>query len=180
MKHYGEHKYTKEGIANEEILQQWLGQVILLEKTKAELEVMKERKKDLDNKYVYFSPIGSTLKRKERNINIIEAQYMAILNALNAARLRQKSLQMTSATLKIINPPEFPLYPEESKRKKIVAIAFAITFIFILGFFILVEFLDRTLHNSFRTKRITGGNVLGAYTDTLVSNTGNTIPYTKR
>lgn len=89
---------------------------------------------------------------------------MAILNALNAARLRQKSLQMTSATLKIINPPEFPLYPEESKRKKIVAIAFAITFIFILGFFILVEFLDRTLHNSFRTKRITGGNVLGAYT----------------
>ncbi|WP_294139749.1 exopolysaccharide biosynthesis protein [uncultured Sanguibacteroides sp.] len=164
LKHYGEHKYTKEGIANEEILQQWLGQVILLEKTKAELEVMKDRKKDLDNKYVYFSPIGSTLKRKERNINIIEAQYMAILNALNAARLRQKSLQMTSATLKIINPPEFPLYPEESKRKKIVAIAFAITFIFILGFFILVEFLDRTLHNSFRTKRITGGDVLGAYT----------------
>lgn len=70
---------------------------------------------------------------------------------------------MSSATLKIINPPVLPLSPEPSKRKLMVVTAFLGTLFFILGFFILLELLDRTLRDKIRTERITGGRVLGAF-----------------
>ena len=70
---------------------------------------------------------------------------------------------MTSATLKIINPPVLPINAEPNKRKLVVAAAFLATFLFVLGFFILLELLDRTLRDKVRAERITGGRVIGAF-----------------
>ena len=159
----GVQKYTKEGLATQDIVNQWLAETIRLEKAKAELQVMKKRKEELDFQYTHFSPIGSTIKRKEREIGFIEQSYLSILHSLNAARLKKKSLQMTSATLKIINPPVYPLTPMPTKRKMIVAMAFFGTLLFVLGYFILLELLDRTLRDKNRTERITSGKVLGAF-----------------
>lgn len=62
-------------------------------------------------KYIHFAPIGSTLTRKERMVNINERRYLAILDALNTALLKQKSIQMNSASLKLMNAPYYPLSP---------------------------------------------------------------------
>lgn len=156
-------QYTKEGMSVKSMIQQWLESLLLLQKSNAEIAVMNERKKDLDQQYVVFSPIGTTLKRKERSINFLEQSYLSYLDALNAALMRQKSLQMTSATLKIINPPTMPLSAEPSKRKMMVFGSFIATFLFVLGFFILLELLDRTLRDKLRAERIIGGTVLGAF-----------------
>ncbi len=155
--------YTKEGISANSIVSEWLASVMLAEKSRAELEVMKMRKTQLDEQYTLFSPVGSTLKRKNREINFSEQSYLSILHALNTARLRQKNLQMSSATLKIINPPTLPINPEPNKRKLIVAAAFLATLFFVTAFFILLELLDRTLRDKLRTERITGGKVIGAF-----------------
>lgn len=155
--------YTKEGVSTSTVLDQWLDALLRNEKSKAELEVMKQRQENLDNQYVFFSPIGSTIKRKEREINITEQTYLSILSGLNAARLKQKSLQMSSATLKIINPPTFPISAMPTKNKLIAIGSFFGTVLFIIGFFMLLELLDRTLRDKLRTERITGGKVLGAF-----------------
>ena len=70
---------------------------------------------------------------------------------------------MTSATLKIINAPVLPIAAEPYKRKLFVAAAFLATMLFVLGFFILLELLDRTLRDKVRAERITGGRVIGAF-----------------
>ena len=70
---------------------------------------------------------------------------------------------MTSATLKIINAPVLPLEAEPSKRKMMVAAAGLATLLFVLGFFILLELLDRTLRDKVRAERITKGRVIGAF-----------------
>ena len=160
-------QYTKEGLSANTIVTEWLtsmkNAVLLAEKSRAELAVMKLRKQELDQKYTQFSPVGSTLKRKGREINFSEQSYLSILTALNTARLRQKNLQMTSATLKIINAPVLPLEAEPSKRKMMVAAAGLATLLFVLGFFILLELLDRTLRDKVRAERITKGRVIGAF-----------------
>lgn len=156
-------QYTKEGLATQSIIQKWLDAVLLNEQSKAELKVLTQRKLELNKQYGHFSPIGSTLKRKERNIGFMEQSYLSILQALNQARLRQKGLQMSSATLKVINEPLLPLAAEPSKRKLLVIAAFFVSMIFILGFFILLEMLDHTLRNKIRAERITGSKVLGAF-----------------
>lgn len=156
-------QYTKEGLSSKSMISQWLDALLLEEKSQAEMTVMADRKISLDQDYSLLSPVGSTLKRKTRAIGFSEQSYQAILSALNTARLRQKNLQMTSATLKIINPPIYPISPEPSKRKMIVYAATALTFLFVLAFFILLEIIDRTLRDKIRTERITGGRVLGAF-----------------
>ena len=59
-------QYTKEGLSANSIVTEWLAAVLLAEKSRAELAVMKLRKQELDQKYTQFSPVGSTLKRKGR------------------------------------------------------------------------------------------------------------------
>ena len=156
-------KYTKEKIAPEEILQQWFEQMLNLEKADAKLKLMESRKGLIDDKYIFFSPIGNTLKRMDRDIGFTESNYMSMLNSLNAARLRQKNLQMTSATLRIINPPVYPLAAEATNRKSIVMAIFFGSIIAILGFSLIIEILDRTLRDKIRAERLTSSKVIGAF-----------------
>lgn len=161
---YGELQHSKEGISNDNVISEWLTQNIALEKSKSELEAMKKNKEDLDAKYSHYAPIGSTLTRKERAVSIAEQEYFSIMTALNNARLRQKSLQMTSATLKVMNEPIYPDYPLDSNGKKVAAGIFLASLIFVVFFFLLIELLDRTLRDSNKVKTVTGGVTAGAFT----------------
>ncbi len=156
-------KYTKEGMATSSLIEQWLEAMLLSAKTKAELDVLDTWEKSLDMRYEQYAPVGSTLTRKKRLINFTEQSYLSLLQALNTARLRQKNLQMTSATLKVINPPVLPIAAEPTKRKLTVFASFFATACFVLGIFILLELLDRTLRDKIRAERITGGKVIGAF-----------------
>ena len=160
---YVDNLHTKEGIAKSSIIEQWLEQILVFEKAKAELEVVQRSRQDLNDKYVFFAPVGSTIKRKERTIDFTERNYLTILKSYNDALMRKKNLEMTSATLKVLNPPAYPISAEPTARKKIVIIAFLASILFILGFFLLVEMLDRTLRDKTRAERITGGKVIGAF-----------------
>lgn len=156
-------KYNKDGIASLTYVDQWISAVIMREKSSAELKVMEDVRKSLEKEYGYFSPIGSTLKRKERDISFTEQSYLTVLTSLNAALMRQKTLQMSSASLKAINPPLFPVHPIPSARKAIVLSTFFSTLIFIIAFFILLELFDRTIRDKSRAERITNTKVLGAF-----------------
>jgi len=124
---------------------------------------MEEARKSLDSQYTYYSPIGSTLKRKERDISFTEQSYLTNLQSLNAALMRQKTLQMTSATLKAINPPLFPVSPIPTARKTIVIVSYFGSIIFIIGFFILLELFDHTVRDKERAERLIPAKVLGAF-----------------
>ena len=157
-----EDKFTKEGVASVTFVEEWINEYLLREKTRAQLDVINEIVADLQDEYTYFSPIGSTLKRKERIIDFTEKSYLAILESLNAALMRQKTLQMTSANLKPIDPPLFPISPS-SKRRIIILIVFGSTIAFIAGFFAFLELFDRTIRDKFRAERLIGTTVLGAF-----------------
>jgi uncharacterized protein involved in exopolysaccharide biosynthesis len=162
-------KYSKEGYPNEETVEEWVTQVLKLEEYAAQKKVLDDWKSDLDSQYSYYSPIGATIKRKERGINFTEASYLAVLKALHDAILRQKNMEMSSATLKVVTPPSFPLSAMASNRKATILAAFLGTFLLVLFFFIIVDFLDRTLRDRLRTERITGGKVIGAFPVSLGS-----------
>jgi len=160
---YVTQQYTKEGIAKKSVVDQWLEQILLFEKAKSDLEVIQTARRSLDEKYRFFAPVGSTLKRKERLINFNEQNYMTLLNNYNDALTRRKNLQMSSASLKVLNPPSYPLTSSSTPRKKIVYLSVFGSVLFIIGFFLLIEILDRTLRDKIRAERIIGGKVLGAY-----------------
>ncbi|MBS1308064.1 MAG: hypothetical protein HP038_08725 [Bacteroides sp.] len=156
-------KYTKSGIAKNNIVEQWLDQTLLFEKAKAELSIIQKSRSDLNGKYVFYAPVGTTIKRKERVINFSERNYLTTLQSYNEALMRKKNLEMTSAALKVLNPPAYPLSPGASNRKKIVIMTCVATFLLLLAFFLLVEFIDRTLRDSIRARKLTGCQILGDF-----------------
>ena len=145
MESFAAERGSVEGILGNSIVEQWLNKLLIVEETKAELRVMESRKSALDQKYDFFSPIGSTLKRKDRKVSINEQQFFANLTALNAARLREKNVQLTSATLKVVSPAGFPMNAQPTGRRKLILMATAISLVFIIAFFILLELLDQTI-----------------------------------
>ena len=147
----------------EDLVEQWLEQVVLREKTLAQIQARDIMREKLDRDFLYFSPIGAVINRKERNINFVEGNYMECLRALNAAILRQKNLEMTAATLKVMNPPLFPLTSSPTARRMILLATLLGTLLLTIGYHLIVELLDRTLRDKMRTERITGGRVLGAF-----------------
>ena len=70
---------------------------------------------------------------------------------------------MSTANLQIIAPPEFPLTDNGRKRLVFVLAAFVGSLIFIIGYFLIIELLDRTLRDAERSKRLTGLPVLAAF-----------------
>lgn len=160
---YSNQKASKEGVSNDAVVATWLEELIKLEKAKAQIQVMEERKSELDQQYAFYSPVGSVLKRKERDINFTEQNYLSMLNSLNTAKLRQKNLQMTSATLKVINPPIYPISSEATKRRSVIMVVFFGSILLIIGFFLIIEIIDRTLRDVIRTERLTSCKVLGAF-----------------
>lgn len=154
---------TDTGIKSADLINRWLEQVILLEKTKAELSAMDIMQQNIDQQFIFYSPIGATLDRKDRHIGFIESNYMEMLKALNSARLRQRNLQMSTAVLRVLNPPMFPLNAQPTNRMMTLLGSFMLTFFMTALYFFIIEMLDRTLRDRMRSERITQIPVMGCY-----------------
>lgn len=154
---------TETGVKANDMISRWLEQVLLLEKTKAHESAQDIMRQKLDKEILYYAPIGATIARKDRHISFIEGNYMEMLKALNAARLRQKNLQMTTATLRVLNPPMFPMNAQPTNRMMILLGAFMLTFVLTAMYFFIIELLDRTLRDRMRSERITKIPVMGCF-----------------
>ena len=151
------------GVKANDMIDRWLEQVLLYEKTKAQMVAKDIMRQKLDEQVLYYSPIGATVSRKNRHIGFIEGNYMEMLKALNSARLRQRNLQMTTATLKVLNPPMFPLNAQPTNRLMVLLGSFMATFFLTALYFMVIEMLDRTLRDRMRSERITKVPVMGCY-----------------
>ena len=154
---------TETGVKANDMISRWLEQVLLLEKTKAEMSAQDIMRAKLDRQILYYAPIGATLDRKGRHIGFIEGNYMEMLKALNAARLRQRNLQMTTAKLRVLNPPMFPMNAQPTNRLMILLGAFMLAFLLTAMYFFIIELLDRTLRDRMRSERITKVPVMGCF-----------------
>jgi len=154
---------TDTGVKASDLISRWLEQVLILEKTKAEMSAQDIMRQQIDRELLYYAPIGATISRKDRHISFIEGNYMEMLRALNAARLRQRNLQMSTATLRVLNPPMFPMNAQPTNRLMILLGAFMLTFLLTAMYFFIIELLDRTLRDRMRSERITKIPVMGCF-----------------
>ena len=111
-------KISKEGVAIEDMVNHWLTQMVLNVKAKAELKVLNDRKNEFVEQYRAYSPVGAEINRREREIRITEESYLEVLHGLNLAKLKQKNIQLSSATLNVVSEPTFPINGDGMKRDR--------------------------------------------------------------
>ena len=156
-------QYTKEGLSNDLLVTEWINAILIKCKADAELSILMANKKDMEKDVRRFSPVGSSIKRQEREINFSEQNYLSNLRSLNEAKLREKNLQLTSATFKVLTPPAVALYPEKTKNKLYSLVAFLFTFILLCGLVILSEEMNRKPYDSTSANKLVNLPVIGAY-----------------
>lgn len=153
---------TKEGASMDDIIQEWLTQKLIYEKSKSDLDLLEERKNVIDQEFMDYAPVGPNLKKLEREIIVRENSYQTILNHLAQARLQQKDIEMRRSTLQIVTPAIYPLGALASKRKMLIIASFLGCFIFIVCCFLIVELLDKTVRDKFRGNELTNTPVISA------------------
>ncbi len=136
-----------EGVPMSKMMPQWIDNVVEAENLAAEVELMTKQSKEFLKEVEKYAPAGANIKRIEREISVIEEQYLEILRGLNLAKLKYQDTQI-AGNLQTVDPPYFPLNPIPSKRKIIIVAAGFLSFVFILGAILLLEFFDNTLKNS--------------------------------
>ncbi len=135
---------SKNGIPNKMYFGEWIAAVINIDKTQARLLILKDVKRSFDEKYDRLAPLGSTVSRYEREIGVIEKEYLTILGSLNTSRIREQNLMM-STNLRVIDEVKMPTKPEPSKRNSLIVAGFMAGFILSLGFIVGKEFADKSL-----------------------------------
>ncbi|TAJ13943.1 hypothetical protein DMA11_07060 [Marinilabiliaceae bacterium JC017] len=156
--HYFEN--TRSGIQIAEIAIQWLQNVILHDEAKAKLEMLKQRQQEIDEIIRSYAPLGANMKKIERQIDVQEREYLSLLHHLGLAKLKQQNIEMAS-TLKVVDPPIFPITPKPTKRKLLVIAAMLMGFVVTGAFYLLAYFFDTTIKDVAGSERITQLKCLG-------------------
>lgn len=161
MLEYYELANSKNGIPAKMYFSEWINAIVSIDKSQARLLIMKDVKREYDIKYDRFAPLGSTISRFEREIGVIEKEYLTILGSLNLSKIREQNLMM-STNLRVIDPAKFPSKPEPSKRVTLIIAAFMAGLVLALGFIVAKEYLDNSLKNPTRAEQEIGVPFVGA------------------
>jgi len=154
--------HTTDGLPINNLLQDWLTNVLDYENTKAGMAVLGDRIKDFQKQYAVYAPAGANLKRIEREINVSEQAYLELLHGLNLAKLKMQDIELSS-NIKAIDPPFFPLSPNPTKRSLLVVVAGLFGFLLVLVTILATEYLDKTLKNPEKATRILGIKPAGIF-----------------
>jgi uncharacterized protein involved in exopolysaccharide biosynthesis len=155
-------RFSPEGASETDILTQWLDRTIQFEESKATLAALYERKKEFQKTYEIFAPLGATLTRIEREIDVYEQQYLGHLNSLNQAKLKQQNLEFKS-NIKVVDAPFFPLRPEGSKRSLLIVASSIVGLVLTIFVILALEYLDQTLKFPKRAEKYTGLKLITGY-----------------
>lgn len=153
---------TPNGIPTKNVLDEWLKTTLAYEQSKAKLTVMDKRKKEFEEEYRRFAPLGAMLKKIERQIGVSEQEYLELLHGLNMARLTQQNTELT-AKLNVVDPPYLPLKPNTSKRIVLVIVGFMIGLVLVLAFILANALLNKTLLEPLRARKTIDIPLLGIY-----------------
>lgn len=168
---YYTHSTSTEGISNKELLSEWMQDMVLVETSRAKLAVMNRRLQEFEHEYQRMAPLGATLKRIEREIDLAEKAYLSVLSSLNASKSSRQNTQLTSTHLKIIDPPYLPLAPKTSKLMLLVLLSTVGGFVFTTGLVLALGLLDKSLKTPVVAARRIGLPVAGIMLDTHTSPT---------
>ncbi len=151
---------SQEGIPSDNILQQWLSNVLIIEESGARLKIMQERFNSFNTTYNDFTPLGSLLLTLKREVQVAEKEYMNKLEALNMNQQRYQNVKMSS-NIKLLDQPFYPVTPIASKDFVMIPLSMIASFLLLLSIYLAIELLDSSVKNSARAERLTGFEVAG-------------------
>ena len=151
-----------QGIEAQKLLSEWLEAVKNNENYMALYKSMQERLIEFMKQFKRYAPLGSEMKRMEREINVYEREYLSVLHDLGVARQNEKNISMHS-NMKIYDQAKFPINAIPPKTKLYVVIGALFSLIFYLLVVFLIELFDSRIKSPSQLKKLIEKDVIAAY-----------------
>ncbi|KAB2824001.1 MAG: hypothetical protein F9K10_02430, partial [Paludibacter sp.] len=104
-----------QGVEFQRMMAEWLTAITNYESNAAYYKSMLERHREFMSQYKELAPVGATIKRYEREINVIENEYLNVLNNLNVALQKEQNMEMVT-DMKMMDEATLPLIPNKSRH----------------------------------------------------------------
>ncbi|MCK5820640.1 MAG: LysM peptidoglycan-binding domain-containing protein, partial [Bacteroidales bacterium] len=154
-------KRTTEGIEMQGVLGKWMEKLIAVEESKAKYDVKSDQKLEYKLKYDLYAPLGSTITKIEREIDLAEQIYLNQTHSLDLSLMKQKNNEQSN--IRTLDEPYFPIKPNSSKRMFIIIAAFMAGLFLTTGVIILLEFIDTSIKFPERAEELTKNKLIGAF-----------------
>ncbi|MBV5315078.1 MAG: hypothetical protein JZU47_17375 [Prolixibacteraceae bacterium] len=143
------------GIPTNSIINDWLSNVIDYEGTMAQLSTLERLRADFIKIYSQYAPMGATMRRLERKINVFEDEYISLVKNLGLAKLKQQSAEASSGGT-ILDAPFYPSNPQADKSKIMILAAALVGFLITIFSILVFDFLDSSMRIAPKTEEETG------------------------
>jgi uncharacterized protein involved in exopolysaccharide biosynthesis len=151
-----------QGMETYKLLDQWIASVKEYEESNAKFKSMQIRRVEFMEEFKKFAPLGATLQRYNREIEVNENEYLNTLQHLGLARQKLKNTDMVS-NMKIMDAPKMPITSLPSTKSSYIIIAALFSVIFYIVILFLVELMDHSIKNTQRLTQLTGLEIPGAF-----------------
>jgi succinoglycan biosynthesis transport protein ExoP len=153
---------TKEGISHKELASMWIENAVTADESKSRLPIYNKRFEEIENTYDQFAPLGSNLNKMEREIGIAEKEYLNHLASLNAARLREQNLAMSS-NLQVVDPPYYPATALKNSRKLLIIGGALVGMMLVIAILVMLELLDQTINSPERALKLIDKSIISGF-----------------
>ncbi len=150
------------GLDFQRMMSEWLTAITNYESNAAYYKSMLERHREFMSQYKELAPVGATIKRYEREINVIENEYLNVLNNLNVALQKEQNMEMVT-DMKMMDEATLPLIPNPSRYPLYILIVMLFSLIFYIAALLIIEILDMRIKTTGNLQNLTELEVLGAY-----------------
>lgn len=144
------------------LLAQWLDAVKENERYGAQYMSLQERMNEFMLQFKRFAPVGATIKRYEREIDVYERQYLNILQQLGMARQNEQNMNMRM-NMRVFDAPAFPINPIYAPYKMYTLAAALFSLLFVLLAIIVIELLDKRIKSPSRLAKLSGMEVISGF-----------------
>ena len=150
------------GLEFQRIMADWLTAITNYESNAAYYKSMLDRHRIFMSQFKELAPVGATIKRYEREINVIENEYLNVLNNLNIALQKEQNMEMVT-DMKMMDEASLPLIPNPSRNLLYIFISAFFSLIFYLAGLLIIEILDLRIKTTTNLGRLSELEVLGAF-----------------
>lgn len=144
-----------------ELMVAWLENMLDLNKANAKIRVINNRLKNFENTFQNFAPLGTVIKRLERQASFAEEEYKRVLESYNMSVLKLKDTQLSNA-LSVVDPPFMPQNAQPSKRLQMVILAAMVTFLMVGTLLVIFTYMDNSIKSIDNIKKYTNNEVIAA------------------
>lgn len=150
------------GIDFQHMMTEWINALLNYESNATLYKSMLERHREFMGQYKLMAPVGATIKRLEREIDVIEAQYLNIQHNLNIALQKEQNMALVS-DMKMMDEASLPLLPDPSKNKLYVLIVAVFSILLYIAALLVIQVLDMRIKTTENLSQLSGLEVIGAF-----------------